>query len=180
MPWLTGFAGPGQLREARRRRPLLALARLTLIYTGATVVLQVAVGLGLALLVMQVKLRQALLRVGGDPADRARARGRRSLLALAGAGAGLRRHRLPHARARPGQLQLARRPAARAGLGDRDPHLAVDAVRLPRAAREPGRAAARHLRGGAPRPRGAVAALPAHHPADASARRSSSWSSCAW
>ena len=53
----------------------------------------------------------------------------------------------------PRQPQLARRPAARADLGDRDPHLAMDAVRLPRAARVARDAAAGRVRGRAPRPR---------------------------
>jgi multiple sugar transport system permease protein len=63
MPWLSGFAGLenyGKLGGDRRFWGSLAL---TVIYTGTTVLLQVVVGLGLALLVMQVRAGQALLRV---------------------------------------------------------------------------------------------------------------------
>src|SRR6185369_1169042 len=94
-----------------------------------------------------------------DPADRARAGCRRPVLANAGARPRRRPRRHGDSRARLGQSQLARRPAARADLGDRDPHLAVDAVRVPGAARDALDAAARCLRSRAARPRRRVAAL---------------------
>ena len=63
MPWLTGFAGLENYAKLGGDARFWHSLGLTFIYTGATVVLQVAVGLGLALLVMQVKRGQALLRV---------------------------------------------------------------------------------------------------------------------
>ena len=138
---------------------------LTVVYTASTVVLQVvdrpvARAAGAA---DPARAGRAARR--GDPADRARAGRRRPVLAHAGAGARLRPRRPRDARARPRQPQLARRSAARADLGDRDPHLAVDAVRVPRAAGDARDAAARRLRSGAPRPRQRLAALPPHHAA---------------
>lgn len=63
MPWLSGFAGLDNytfmIGDPRFWHSLL----LTSIYTGSTVVLQVAVGLGLALLVTQIPHGQAALRV---------------------------------------------------------------------------------------------------------------------
>ena len=63
MPWLTGFAGLENYAKLGADARFWQSLGLTFIYTGTTVVLQVAVGLGLALLVMQVKRGQALLRV---------------------------------------------------------------------------------------------------------------------
>ena len=63
MPWLTGFAGLENYAKLGGDARFWHSLGLTFIYTGTTVVLQVAVGLGLALLVMQVKRGQALLRV---------------------------------------------------------------------------------------------------------------------
>ena len=63
MPWLTGFAGLENYAKLGGDTRFWHSLGLTFVYTGATVVLQVAVGLGLALLVMQVKRGQALLRV---------------------------------------------------------------------------------------------------------------------
>jgi multiple sugar transport system permease protein len=63
MPWLTGFAGLENYAQLGGDARFWHSLGLTFIYTGTTVVLQVAVGLGLALLVMQVKRGQALLRV---------------------------------------------------------------------------------------------------------------------
>jgi multiple sugar transport system permease protein len=63
MPWLTGFAGLANYAQLGGDARFWHSLGLTFVYTGATVVLQVAVGLGLALLVMQVKRGQALLRV---------------------------------------------------------------------------------------------------------------------
>jgi multiple sugar transport system permease protein len=63
MPWLSGFAGAENhakmLGDPRFWHSLV----LTAIYTGSTVVLQVAIGLGLALLVTQIPRGQAPLRV---------------------------------------------------------------------------------------------------------------------
>ena len=63
MPWLTGFAGVENYVKLGGDARFWHSLGLTFIYTGTTVGLQVAVGLGLALLVMQVKRGQALLRV---------------------------------------------------------------------------------------------------------------------
>ena len=63
MPWLTGFAGLENYAKLGGDARFWHSLGLTFIYTGATVALQVAVGLGLALLVMQVRRGQALLRV---------------------------------------------------------------------------------------------------------------------
>jgi multiple sugar transport system permease protein len=64
MPWVTGFAGLDNYARLGSDARFWSSLRLTIIYTGATVVLQVAIGLGLALLVSQVRFGQALLRVG--------------------------------------------------------------------------------------------------------------------
>jgi multiple sugar transport system permease protein len=63
MPWLTGFAGFENYAQLGGDRRFWSSLWLTFVYTGTTVVLQVVVGLGLALLVMQVRAGQALLRV---------------------------------------------------------------------------------------------------------------------
>jgi multiple sugar transport system permease protein len=63
MPWLTGFAGLENYAKLGGDARFWNSLGLTFIYTGTTVVLQIAVGLGLALLVMQVRRGQALLRV---------------------------------------------------------------------------------------------------------------------
>ena len=63
MPWLTGFAGLENYAQLGGDRRFWSSLWLTCVYTGTTVVLQVVVGLGLALLVMQVRAGQALLRV---------------------------------------------------------------------------------------------------------------------
>jgi multiple sugar transport system permease protein len=63
MPWLTGFAGLENYAKLGSDARFWGSLGLTFIYTATTVVLQVAVGLGLALLVMQVKAGQGLLRV---------------------------------------------------------------------------------------------------------------------
>jgi multiple sugar transport system permease protein len=63
MPWLTGFAGLENYAQLGGDRRFWSSLWLTFVYTGTTVVLQVVVGLGLALLVMQVRAGQALLRV---------------------------------------------------------------------------------------------------------------------
>jgi multiple sugar transport system permease protein len=63
MPWLTGFAGLENYAKLGGDRRFWSSLWLTCVYTGTTVVLQVVVGLGLALLVMQVRAGQGLLRV---------------------------------------------------------------------------------------------------------------------
>jgi multiple sugar transport system permease protein len=63
MPWLTGFAGLENYAQLGGDPRFWSSLWLTVVYTGTTVVLQVVVGLGLALLVMQVRAGQALLRV---------------------------------------------------------------------------------------------------------------------
>lgn len=63
MPWLSGFAGLGNyLRLGEDPRFWNSLA-LTGIYTASTVVLQVIIGLSLAMLVLQIPRGQAMLRV---------------------------------------------------------------------------------------------------------------------
>ena len=126
---------------------------LTGVYTASTVVLQVIVGLSLALLVLQIPKGQGVLRVAAILP-----------IVLAPVVVGLFWRTLvlapdvglvdmvSRALGLP-QPQLARRPAAGADLGDRDPHLAVDAVRLPRAARD----ARRRCRPTSTRPRASTA-----------------------
>jgi multiple sugar transport system permease protein len=63
MPWLTGFAGLENYAKLGGDARFWSSLGLTFVYTATTVVLQVVVGLGLALLVMQVRAGQALLRV---------------------------------------------------------------------------------------------------------------------
>lgn len=63
MPWLTGFAGLGNYLKMGDDPRFWNSLLLTFIYTGSTVVLQVVVGLSLALLVMQFPRGQGLLRV---------------------------------------------------------------------------------------------------------------------
>lgn len=63
MPWMTGFAGLENYAKLGSDARFWSSLWLTFVYTGTTVVLQVVVGLGLALLVMQVKAGQGLLRV---------------------------------------------------------------------------------------------------------------------
>jgi multiple sugar transport system permease protein len=63
MPWLSGFAGLGNyvkmVSDPRFWNSLL----LTFIYTGCTVILQVVIGLSLAVLVMQFPKGQGILRI---------------------------------------------------------------------------------------------------------------------
>jgi multiple sugar transport system permease protein len=63
MPWLSGFAGLENYAKLGGDARFWHSLGLTFVYTGATVVLQVVVGLGLALLVTQVRAGQALLRI---------------------------------------------------------------------------------------------------------------------
>jgi multiple sugar transport system permease protein len=63
MPWLTGFAGLGNYLKMGDDPRFWNSLLLTFVYTGSTVILQVVVGLSLALLVMQLPRGQALLRI---------------------------------------------------------------------------------------------------------------------
>lgn len=63
MPWMSGFAGVDNYARLGGDPRFWNSLGLTLIYTGTTVVLQVVLGLLLALLVMQVKRGQAMLRI---------------------------------------------------------------------------------------------------------------------
>ena len=63
MPWLTGFAGVGNYVKMGEDPRFWNSLWLTLVYTASTVVLQVVVGLSLALLVLQIPRGQGLLRV---------------------------------------------------------------------------------------------------------------------
>ena len=137
---------------------------LTAIYTAATVVLQVVIGLALALLVLQIPRGQGVLRVAAILP-----------IVLAPVVVGLFWRTLVLA---PdfGLVDLVTRalglgshnwlgdPAARADLGDRHPHVAVDAVRVPGAAGEP----RRRCRRTSTKPRASTA--PAHGSASATSR----------
>lgn len=63
MPWLSGFAGLDNYAKLGADPRFWNSLWLTLVYTASTVVLQVLVGLALALLVMQIPRGQGLLRV---------------------------------------------------------------------------------------------------------------------
>jgi multiple sugar transport system permease protein len=63
MPWLSGFAGLGNYTKMGADPRFWNSLGLTAIYTATTVILQVAVGLGLALLVLQIPRGQGALRV---------------------------------------------------------------------------------------------------------------------
>jgi multiple sugar transport system permease protein len=63
MPWLSGFAGLDNYARMGADPRFWNSLELTLIYTGATVALQVLVGLALALLVLQIPKGQGTLRV---------------------------------------------------------------------------------------------------------------------
>ena len=63
MPWLSGFAGLDNFARMGGDPRFWGSLWLTLIYTGTTVVLQVAIGLALALLVLQIPRGQGALRV---------------------------------------------------------------------------------------------------------------------
>lgn len=63
MPWLSGFAGLGNYQKMGGDPRFWNSLLLTVIYTGSTVVLQVIVGLSLALLVLQIPKGQGILRV---------------------------------------------------------------------------------------------------------------------
>ncbi len=63
MPWLSGFAGLGNYSKMGEDPRFWNSLVLTIVYTGSTVVLQVIVGLSMAMLVLQIPKGQALLRI---------------------------------------------------------------------------------------------------------------------
>jgi multiple sugar transport system permease protein len=63
MPWLSGFAGVDNYAKMGSDPRFWNSLMLTGIYTGSTVVLQVVLGLSLALLVLQIPKGQGVLRV---------------------------------------------------------------------------------------------------------------------
>jgi multiple sugar transport system permease protein len=63
MPWIKGFAGLANYSKMGADPRFWNSLTLTVIYTASTVVLQVVVGLSLALLVLQIPRGQAILRV---------------------------------------------------------------------------------------------------------------------
>jgi multiple sugar transport system permease protein len=63
MPWMSGFAGLDNYIKMTGDPRFWNSLTLTVIYTVSTVVAQVLIGLGLALLVMQIPRGQAVLRV---------------------------------------------------------------------------------------------------------------------
>jgi multiple sugar transport system permease protein len=63
MPWLSGFTGLGNYSKMGSDPRFWNSLLLTVIYTASTVVLQVIVGLALALLVLRIPRGQGLLRV---------------------------------------------------------------------------------------------------------------------
>lgn len=63
MPWLSGFAGLDNYAKMGGDPRFWNSLALTVIYTASTVVLQVVIGLSLALLVLQIPRGQGLLRV---------------------------------------------------------------------------------------------------------------------
>ena len=64
MPWLSGFAGLDNYAKMGNDPRFWSSLWLTVVYTCSTVALQVAVGLSLALLVLQIPRGQGLLRIG--------------------------------------------------------------------------------------------------------------------
>ena len=143
MPWLSGFAGVDNYTKMASDPRFWSSLTLTVIYTVSTVVLQVAIGLALALLVMRIPRGHAALRVAAILP-----------IVLAPVVVGLFWRTLvlsPDV----GLVDLATRalglgshnwlgdPQLGADLGDRDAHVAVDAVRVPGHSREHLVAAAR-------------------------------------
>src|SRR3954463_8938113 len=63
MPWLSGFAGVDNYTKMGSDPRFWNSLLLTGIYTGATVVLQVVIGLALAVLVLQIPRGQGALRI---------------------------------------------------------------------------------------------------------------------
>ena len=64
MPWMSGFAGLDNYTRMGSDPRFWNSLWLTVVYTASTVVLQVVIGLSLALLVLQIPKGQGLLRVG--------------------------------------------------------------------------------------------------------------------
>ena len=63
MPWLSGFAGAANYVKMGGDPRFWNSLTLTVVYTGSTVMLQVLVGLALALLVLQIPKGQGLFRI---------------------------------------------------------------------------------------------------------------------
>jgi len=63
MPWMSGFAGMGNYAKMGGDPRFWNSLTLTVVYTASTVVLQVLVGLALALLVLQIPKGQVVFRV---------------------------------------------------------------------------------------------------------------------
>jgi multiple sugar transport system permease protein len=63
MPWLSGFAGAGNYAKMGSDPRFWNSLVLTFIYTASTVVLQVAIGLSLALLVLRIPRGQGVARI---------------------------------------------------------------------------------------------------------------------
>ncbi|HVE88122.1 MAG TPA: sugar ABC transporter permease [Burkholderiaceae bacterium] len=63
MPWLSGFAGVDNYTKMTSDPRFWSSLTLTVVYTVSTVVLQVAIGLALALLVMRIPRGHAAMRV---------------------------------------------------------------------------------------------------------------------
>lgn len=63
MPWVTGFAGADNYTKMLSDPQFWNSLELTAVYVATTVVLQILIGLGLALLVMQIPFGQGLLRI---------------------------------------------------------------------------------------------------------------------
>jgi len=63
MPWMSGFAGAGNYAKMGGDPRFWNSLALTFIYTTSTVVLQVAIGLGLALLVLRIPRGQGVARI---------------------------------------------------------------------------------------------------------------------
>src|SRR5437763_14828562 len=63
MPWLSGFSGVDNYAKMGSDPRFWNSLVLTFIYTTSTVVLQIAIGVSLALLVLQIPKGQGLLRV---------------------------------------------------------------------------------------------------------------------
>lgn len=63
MPWLSGFAGLGNFAKMQGDPRFWNSLALTGIYTASTVLLQVVIGLALALLVLQIPRGQGALRI---------------------------------------------------------------------------------------------------------------------
>jgi multiple sugar transport system permease protein len=62
-PWMTGFVGLEHYREMLRDPGFWEALRLTAIYTVSTVILQLVIGLGLALMVLRIPASQWLFRL---------------------------------------------------------------------------------------------------------------------